>query len=182
MTALADVRELAESLLAESLPERWVHVRAVAELAEGMREVPGVDGDGLVRAALLHDIGYAKDLDGTGFHPLDGARYLRTAGVDDRVCALVAHHSAAVYEARLRGLGDVLSAEFEDERSVTRDALWYCDMTIGPTGRRMTLAQRLAEIRGRYGVDHIVNRFADQAKHELAAAVARTEERMRAIS
>jgi putative nucleotidyltransferase with HDIG domain len=180
MMALADVRELAEALLAEYLPERWAHVRAVADLAERMREVPGVDGDTLVCAALLHDIGYAKDLDATGFHPLDGARYLRSAGVDDRVCSLVAHHSAAVHEARLRGLGDVLSVEFEDERSATRDALWYCDMTVGPNGRRTTLAERLAEIRGRYGVDHVVSRFAEQARRELAAAVARTEERMHA--
>ena len=33
MKALEDARVLAEALLAEVLPERWVHVRAVADMA-----------------------------------------------------------------------------------------------------------------------------------------------------
>ena len=31
----------------------------------------------MTAAAWLHDIGYAPAVDDTGFHPLDGARYLR---------------------------------------------------------------------------------------------------------
>ena len=31
-------------------------------------------------AAWLHDIGYAEELLDTGFHPLDGARFLASAG------------------------------------------------------------------------------------------------------
>ena len=66
----------------------------------------------LVAAAWLHDIGYAPELVETGFHPLDGARYLRRAGVDGQVVSLVAYHSCAQIEAEVRGLGDELASEF----------------------------------------------------------------------
>jgi hypothetical protein len=38
-----------------------------------------------LRAAYLHDVGYAPDLVTTGFHLLDGARYLRSLGAGDRL-------------------------------------------------------------------------------------------------
>jgi hypothetical protein len=44
----------------------------------------------MVMAAWLHDIGYAPELAVTGFHPLDGARFLRRAGADGQVVSLVA--------------------------------------------------------------------------------------------
>jgi len=142
-------RDLARALLAEAMPARWNHVRGVADAAEDIGLLPGIDPDLLIAAALLHDVGYADDLAATGFHPLDGARYLRATGVDERLCSLVAHHSGARIEAELRGMREVLLGEFIDEHSATRDALWYCDMTTGPDGQRMTLDQRLAEIEGR---------------------------------
>ncbi len=50
----------------------------------------------------------------TGFHPLDGARYLRDVQhADGTVCRLVAHHTGAMIEADERGLADVLASEFE---------------------------------------------------------------------
>ena len=66
----------------------------------------------LVAAAYLHDIGYAPELEDTGFHPLDGARWLRAHG-HERLAGLVAHHSGAV-RGGARGLADAL-AEFPDE-------------------------------------------------------------------
>jgi putative nucleotidyltransferase with HDIG domain len=105
-------RELAGSELAVALPRRWLHVQAVAAQAARLSAVPGVARDVLVVAAWLHDIGYAPDLVDTGFHPIDGARFLRKLGADDRLVCLVAHHSCAVYEARVRGLEGVLLAEF----------------------------------------------------------------------
>jgi predicted hydrolase (HD superfamily) len=65
-----------------------------------------------VAAAWLHDIGYALELVETGFHPLDGARYLRRVGVDGQVVNLVAYHSCAQTEADVRGPGAELAAEF----------------------------------------------------------------------
>ncbi len=52
----------------------------------------------------------------TGFHPLDGARYLRMKNVDERLVRLVAHHSCALCEARERGLETDLTTEFPMER------------------------------------------------------------------
>ena len=59
-------------------------------------------------AAWWHDLGYSLALRDTGCHQIDGARYLMAEGYPDRLCALVAHHSAATCEAQERGrLADV---------------------------------------------------------------------------
>jgi hypothetical protein len=137
------------------------------------------DGELLVGAALLHDIGYAPGLACTGFHPLDGARYLRGLGGPDRLVNLVAHHSCARLEAELRGLADEL-AEFADERTALRDALWWADMTTTPDGGETTAAERVAEIQTRYGPDDLVSRFVRRAWDDLNSAVERTQHRLEA--
>jgi len=122
----ADSRVLAERYLAE-LPRRWRHVQSVGYRAEHVAEALRLADGALVAAAWLHDIGYGPAVTDTGFHPLDGARLLRRIGADDRVARLVAHHSCAVYEARVRGLEQDLLAEFEPEESITYDAVVFCD-------------------------------------------------------
>jgi putative nucleotidyltransferase with HDIG domain len=169
--------ELAERTLAVAVPRRWRHVQGAAQRARTLRSVAGADSDLLEAAAFLHDIGYAPELASSGFHPLDGAVYLRDVGAPARLVDLVAHHSCAVVEARLRGLVDEL-APFEDDRSVVRDALWYCDLTTGPNGDSVAASDRLAEITERYGADHVVTRFITEASGELLAAVDRTEVRL----
>jgi hypothetical protein len=82
---------------------------------------------------------------------------------------LVAHHSCAVYEARERGLDTELLAEFQPEVSVTYDALVFCDMTTGPTGKTVTFAERVGEIYRRYGEDHEVSR-ALRSSHDFLAS------------
>jgi putative nucleotidyltransferase with HDIG domain len=171
-------RELATRYLASQANRRWQHVQAVAAQATRVAAVLGLDADVLVSAAWLHDIGYAPDLMVTGFHPLDGARFLRSIGFDERIAALVAHHSCALIEADERGLEDELASEFPREESVTADALLYCDMTTGPAGEPLTVSERLNEIRSRYGPNHVVTRFVDRAEDEIVAAVRRTEERL----
>jgi HD superfamily phosphodiesterase len=102
--------ELAGEKLAGVLPRRWAHVQGVGRRARVVAPLFPVDDGGLlVDAALLHDIGYAPELVGIGFHPLDGARYLRSVGCPDRLVNLVAHHSCATLEAELRGLSDELA-------------------------------------------------------------------------
>ena len=158
---------------------RWDHVRGVARQAQ--RVSPALDEDDrpyLVAAAWLHDIGYAPTLAATAFHPLDGARHLRALG-HERLARLVAYHSSARWEAEALGLSDDLAA-FPREDSATADALTYCDMTTSPTGQRITLAGRLAEIAERYGAEHLVVRCLQRAHDHLAGAVRRTEERLRA--
>lgn len=174
-----EARALAEEHLAGSLDRRWKHVQAVAERAERVADALELERDLLVSAAWLHDIGYAPSLVETGFHPLDGARFLRRRGVDQRIVELVAHHSCAAVEADERGLEDVLVVEFPREVGPMSDALWFCDMTTGPDGQQLAVVQRLAEIRERYGPDHVVTRFIDRAGGEIRAAAERTEQRLR---
>jgi hypothetical protein len=138
------------------------------------------DGELLVCAALLHDVGYAPGLSETGFHALDGARYLAGLGAPTRLVSLVAHHSCAVLEAGLRGLSGELD-QFEDEGpTAIRDTLWWADMTTTPDGTPTNVADRIAEIQQRYGPDEVVSRFIVAARPELEAAVERTEARLRA--
>ncbi|MGD9483315.1 HD domain-containing protein [Streptomyces sp. TRM70308] len=137
----------------------------------------GASADLLVAAATLHDVGYAPRLAVAGFHPLDGARFLRDEhGADERLVRLVANHSFALLEAEGRGLREVLEAEFpllEDQPLV--DALVYCDMTTTPDGERATAEERVAEFLGRYGDDSVVGRFIQRAAPEIFAAVERVE-------
>jgi hypothetical protein len=160
------------------MPERWRHVGAVADSAERTGSALSLDTDVLVAAAWLHDIGYSPALIDTGFHPLDGARYLRDLGWDTGVVQLVAHHSGAVLEAEERGLREQLLTEFPFEPSPAMDALWYCDMTTGPDGHTVSVEDRLAEIRARYGPSDVVTRFVERAEPELVAAVRRVEEQI----
>lgn len=173
MARLAE--QTAQRQLSRPLPQRWAHVQSV--VAEARRITPAFDdGELLVTAAVLHDIGYAPELAATKFHPLDGARFLQAQDASARLCALVARHSCALREAELRGCAaDV--AEFPDEETPLRDALWYCDMVTGPDGQRLTVDDRLAEIRNRYGPESLMGRFLDVARPELVAAVDRTIER-----
>jgi hypothetical protein len=159
------------------LGDRWKHVRAVGECA---REVSAIldeeDRPYLVAAAYLHDIGYAPDLQRTGLHQLDGARHIRSFGAE-RLARLVAHHSEARFEIRLRGFGEEL-ASYKREESWVSDALTYCDLTTGPTGLPMTFEDRVAEVEQRYVEGEIVDALR-QARPYLLAAVERTEGRLR---
>lgn len=179
MDLVTEARSIAAKLLGEDLPRRWRHVQAVgAKAAHVSAFLDESDQDVLVASAWLHDIGYAPSLAGTGFHPLDGGRWLRSQGLDDRVACLVAHHTCALLEADERGLAAELAAEFEREESETADALWYCDATTGPDGQNLDVLDRLDEIRTRYGPDAIVTRFIDRAEPQIVAAVQRTRTRL----
>jgi hypothetical protein len=89
------------------------------------------------------------------------------------------HRSSARWEAEALGLAGEL-ATFPREDSATSDALTYCDMTTSPTGQRVALAGRLAEVAERYGAEHLVVRCLQRAYDHMAGAVERTEERLRA--
>lgn len=169
-------RLLAERLM-PPLGLRWTHVHAVADRAEKLRGVVGREGEILVAAAWLHDIGYAPEVKETGFHALDGARYLRDHGYPDRIACLVAHHSGARFEAAERGLVEDLAA-FELEDSPVMDALIAADLTTGPNGVLCTYDQRIDEVLARYPADHPVHRTWTRAREVIGASVRRTEERL----
>jgi hypothetical protein len=152
------------------LEARWRHTLRVVEHAQSFRDVlPPNEHDVLAAAAYLHDIGYAPEVEATGFHPLDGARFVRRAG-HERLAGLVAHHSLSTAEARERGLADAL-AEFAAEDSLVSRALTYCDLTTGPEGERVEVSARLAEVAERRGGDDPVVRAAQREAVRLAAIV-----------
>ncbi|AWK09941.1 phosphohydrolase [Streptomyces spongiicola] len=169
--------QVAEAELSTALPRRWAHTQGVAERAAEVGPALGKNTGLLVASATLHDVGYAPRLAVTGFHPLDGARFLRDEhGADARLVRLVANHSFALLEAEERGLQDELATEFPLlEKPLLVDALVYCDMTTTPDGARTTAQDRVAEILDRYGADSVVGRFIRRAAPEIFAAVERIE-------
>jgi hypothetical protein len=157
--------------------DRWLHVQAVAARADELRAaVPAAEGSLLVAAAWLHDIGYSPALRETGFHPLDGARYLARAG-HSREAALVAHHSGARFVAEVRGLVAELAA-FPFVEDALSDALTYADQTVGPQGQRLGVADRLAEAVHRHGSDAPASLAAPRREPYIYAAAERTEGRL----
>jgi HD domain len=164
----------ARALLEEPLPRRWAHTQGAAAAARTLAPILGEGAELIVAAAWLHDIGYAPAIAATGFHPLDGARYLRDREhADELLCRLVANHTCAFIEAGERGLADDLIREFPPPPADLLDALIYCDMTAGPDGEHMTVIQRLAEIRGRYGPADAVTRALGRSAPQLTAAANR---------
>jgi hypothetical protein len=173
--------ETEASALLSDMGDRWRHVQAVAAraLIAGQALEAEEDRTALLAAAWLHDVGYAPSVAVTGFHPLDGARYVRQLG-QERVAGLVAHHSAANVEAVLRGLSDEL-AEFPDEASTTTAALAYCDMLTGPTGEAVSLEERIADVEGRYGASHVVPRSLREARPALTRSIDLIESKLRQL-
>ena len=175
---IAKARGLAKKLLRKGLPERWLHTQGVAtRAAEIAMTVPPEDRSVLIAAAWLHDIGYASDIRDTGFHPLDGGLYLRADGWDDRLAALVAHHSGARFVPVERGFG-LMMAEFDFEDDAVSDALTYADQTVGPNGRRMTVPYRIAEAISRHGPDSPNARARVDRVPYLLAVADRVEQRL----
>jgi hypothetical protein len=171
--------EVARKLLEVPLPRRWAHSQGVARQAWALGSILGKDAGLLEAAAWLHDIGYSPELVDTGFHPLDGARYLRDVpDVDDMLCRLVAHHSCAVIEAEERGLRRVLLREFPLPPRGLAEALTYCDMTTSPDGNTLTVHDRLAEIGKRYGPGHVVTRSIGRSSPALVMSTARIQRKM----
>jgi hypothetical protein len=58
------------------------------------------------------------------------------------------------------------------------DALTFADMTTGPAGQPMTLAQRIEEVQRRYPSEDPVHRAIVRARPLLQAAIDRTRQRV----
>lgn len=131
-------------------------------------------------AAWLHDVGYSSLVQSTGFHPLDGARYLRDVMVaDEVVCRLVAHHTGALVEAEERGIPE-LAAEFALPDEHLLEALSYCDLTTGPDGCRVGVEARISEILRRYPIEHVVHRSVVRSGPTLRTAAYNVQLRLAA--
>lgn len=136
-----------------------------------------MDGDAVRIAAWLHDVGYASSVAQTGFHPVDGARFLRAQGVPAVVVSLVAHHTGAAFEAEQRGLADELAAFAAPPRELL-DVLTFADLTTAPDGTGTSVAGRLSEILTRYDEGSAVHRAVVASSPVLVAAARRVEDRL----
>lgn len=170
-TAIA-ARELAQARLAP-LPRRWAHTIGVARAADhySTRLAPA-GRTAVTAAAWLHDIGYAPSLIDTGFHPLDGARYLSREGFHPVIVSLVAHHTGADSEAYERGLLAEL-AGFPSSVRPLLDVLTAADLSTSPTGEPVHPEARIAEILTRYQPHDPVHRAVTHSRTQLLAAASR---------
>lgn len=169
---------LARSLLV-SVDDRWPHTVGVVRQAERFRaKLTAEQAEMVVVAAYLHDVGYAPSLVSTGFHALDGARFVRSLGYP-HLAALVANHTGARFEAEERGLVEELEGHIEPDQ-VLLSALTYCDLTTSPHGEEVDAAVRIDEILSRYHAGHAVHRAVERSRPSLLAAVRRSEELLNA--
>jgi putative nucleotidyltransferase with HDIG domain len=169
--------ELAARILAD-IPERLHHSAAVAARARALAITVAPSAvETLVAAAWLHDIGYGSRARESGFHPLDGAVYLRGNGWPERVCDLVAHHSGSRFVARVLGIDDQL-CEFQFIEDSLSDALTVADNCAGPSGTIMTVDERLREKLRRHGPDSPSVRANPERDDYIRAADRRVAHRL----
>jgi putative nucleotidyltransferase with HDIG domain len=167
-------------MLCDSLPRRWTHTRGVASRARGLASILGEDAALSESAAWLHDIGYAETIAHVGFHPIDGARFLRDeTDADEMICRLVAHHTGAEVEAEVRGL-PAIASEFQPPPNGLLEPLTYCDMSSSVDGQVVDIEQRLGEILERYPTEHVVHRSIQSprrfyARHLIRRRIACSE-------
>ena len=166
---------LAEKLLT-GVGTRLAHTRRVAERARSASGLaPAPWRDAVALAGWVHDIGYAPALVETGFHPLDGARYLRASGWPEEVCRLVAFHTGAATEAALRWPAGGMGEDFDPPPSEALAVLTWADLTSSPTGEVCSAAERIAEILRRYEEGSVVHRAVLQSREEFLEATGRGE-------
>lgn len=166
-----------------SLLSRIAHSGAVSLR---MTDYTGFTDEGLhmmhFRGALafLHDIGYAYP--DSGMHSLDGARWIRSVHPElDYFAPYVAWHSNAKYEYLARGFElATIAEEFPiptgSQEDVELALLWVADFTSSPTGDRVGLDERIANIESRYDEDSPVIHALNNSLPDLEAAVNLVEE------
>jgi len=172
----ASPQHIATQLLGD-VGTRLPHTRAVARQASRVTELLEDRWKcAIVDAAWLHDIGHSPTLSSSGFHPLDGARWLRAEGFSEDTCSLVAWHTGAIWEARERGLEDELLAEFASPLPSALDALTWADLTSSPSGELVSPEVRLDEILDRYEPSSAVHRAIVGGWKDLQESTSRIEQ------
>ena len=174
---VASAADLTRSVLYFN-PDRLAHSQAAARRAELL--ALAVDRESaplLVAAAWLHDIGYAPGLRDTGYHPIDGARYLQSLGWPPAICNLVAHHSGARFVATVLQLDRQLDP-YPFSQDAISDALTVADQTTGPRGEAMTVEQRMSDMLRRHGPNS-PNALANPLRERyIRSAATRVAERL----
>lgn len=175
-----EIERSAQELLSSALSSderRLRHSNTVGGVALQLQTAGGLLPDYFADACYLHDIGYAPEATVTGFHTIDGALYLRSAGFSDPLVTLVAYHTGAEFEARERGLAADLG-DFERPDQDLIDAITLCDLTTGPDGERVSPVARIDEILKRYSDEHPVHRAIRQSRPYLMECCHRAQARL----
>lgn len=165
------------SLFAGQL-RRLQHIRGVVRQGGQVADqAPAHVSRYLLSATTLHDIGYARRLKDTGFHPLDGARWASQQGLPAPLVEAIFWHSGAGREARLRGgnVGATYQQAPEPQYPQLIDWTTYCDLHTGPTGAPVSPEKRLTEIQERYPAEHVVHRFVQQEQSYLLTITRRVQ-------
>lgn len=167
---------VADELLA-GVGTRLSHSACVAHQAARVQHLlPPSWQSALVGAGWLHDVGYNETLAKAGFHPLDGARWLRDQGWPSEICRLVAWHTRSGTEAQLRGLRSQLEAEFLAPPETVQAAMAWADLRSSRTGENCTVDDRLTDILRRYPAGSIVHEATVRNREALREWVHRVEE------
>ena len=122
-------------------------------------------------AALLHDVGYIPELHDTGFHPIDGARYLTSLGATELAAFIICHSQAAEY-ADLAGLPRIPVSLHPIASVIT-----FWDVRVAPGGKVLSYEERLEDIKNRHGEESLTWKAHMRAMSRIQAS----EDRLRQI-
>jgi hypothetical protein len=165
---------------------RFQHILGVVQCMDNLLpalNVPDAWKMDLLQACYLHDIGYSPKLNHYDFHPLDGAIFAKEKGFSKPVVAAVLFHSCA-YETVLETRLDLLPIYEEnmdlDEKDRTFiDLVTYCDLHTSPTGRFITLEERVQDVVERYGENHPVGQMMLANKKSYEQTIERVKKKLK---
>lgn len=180
MDSVVERARLAALEMLTELPSRQAHVAGVAAVAgDVVARLRLANGELLVAAAWLHDVGYAGPIAWTGFHPVDGALWVQDQNFPAEVASLVAYHTGAEVEAEERGLSSALT-QFAQPDPILLDVLTFSDLSVGPEGELVETEARVREILSRYPEGHPVHRSVSRSAPGLLATAGRVSDRLAA--
>ncbi len=159
----SQVKEFIRSCLADN-SARIAHVLEIARRVRSSGELLGLkpfELDLAECAALLHDIGYWKPIALTGFHPIDGARFLEQQQ-ESELAKLIVGHSCSPEEGELSGFPGI-----KQDDSLVAKLITYWDVQVKQGGYVVSYEERLAEIINRYGDTSIIGIANIRAKARI---------------